>query len=204
MGFWEIVATVITSVGGIGAIIVFVVKLCSNIIADRLEKKYELKMNKELESYKTALSKKSYISKTRFDTEFSIYRELSVAFFNMDAKINAMIPPGVSDWHEPDKQRVIDLQCFEEAQPTVVVAQDTLYQNMPFISDTFIPLYETILNMAKTQLSVFKRHLQRTPKSNYKNIIDDKAYQRTVEIHQNLMELNKKIREYLNSLDIIE
>ena len=48
MGFWEIVSTVIASVGGIGAIIVFVVKLCSNIIADRLEKKYELKLSKEL------------------------------------------------------------------------------------------------------------------------------------------------------------
>lgn len=91
---WKIFVTVVSSVGGIGAVIVFIVKMCSDIIADKLSKKYELKLNKELEEYKSKLENKNYISKTRFDTEFSIYRTLSVAFFDMVKNISVMIPDG--------------------------------------------------------------------------------------------------------------
>lgn len=73
---WKIVVTVITSVGGIGAIITFIVKMCSNIIANKLSKKYELKLNKELEKYKAGVENKTYISKARFDREFSMYQDL--------------------------------------------------------------------------------------------------------------------------------
>ena len=45
---WKIVIAIIGSVGGSGAVIAFVVKFCSNIIAERLSQKYELKMSKEI------------------------------------------------------------------------------------------------------------------------------------------------------------
>ena len=79
----KIVLGILTSVGGIGAIIIVIVKFSSNIIAKGLEEKYRLTLNKELEEYKSKLSNKTYISKTKFDTEFSIFRELSKAFFEM-------------------------------------------------------------------------------------------------------------------------
>ena len=78
---WKVVLGVVTSVGGIGVVIVAAVKFSSDIIAKRLEEKYTLKMNKELEKYRVGLDNKVYISKTKFDTEFAIYRELSKSFF---------------------------------------------------------------------------------------------------------------------------
>ena len=78
---WKIIFGVVASVGGIGAVIVAAVKFSVNIIAKRLVEKYTLKMNKELEKYRGGLDNKIYISKTKFDTEFSIYRELSRSFF---------------------------------------------------------------------------------------------------------------------------
>lgn len=74
----ETSAAVIVSFGGAGAIIAGVTKFAADKIADKLEKKYELKLSKELESFKSKLENRSYVSKTRFDAEFGIYHQLSV------------------------------------------------------------------------------------------------------------------------------
>ena len=44
---WKIVLTIVASFGGIGGIILAVVKFSSGIIAERLSQKYELKLQKE-------------------------------------------------------------------------------------------------------------------------------------------------------------
>lgn len=74
---WKIVVAVLASVGGIGVLITAAVAFSSNLIAERLSKKYELQLSKELEKHKTVLDNKNYMSKTRFDKEFCIYQELS-------------------------------------------------------------------------------------------------------------------------------
>lgn len=89
---WQIVLGVIASVGGIGGVILIIIKFSVNAIAKHLEERYSLKLNKELEYYKSSLDNKIYISKTKFDTEFGIYRELSKAFFEMVKNISIMIP----------------------------------------------------------------------------------------------------------------
>lgn len=91
----QIAVACIASAGGIGAIIIGVVKFSANKIADRMNAKFEATLNKELEKYKTELSKKEYVSKTRFDAEFSIYRDLSKAFFNMARDINSLVSAGI-------------------------------------------------------------------------------------------------------------
>ena len=81
---WEdickIILAALASVGGVAGLIVLAVKFASNIIADRLSQKYEIKLQKDLEEFKSNLSKKEYVSKTKFDKEFSLNRELSSAF----------------------------------------------------------------------------------------------------------------------------
>ena len=73
----KIALMIIGCFGGVGAIVSATVEFTSEKIAERLEKKYELRLNKELEDFKNKLENKSYVSKTRFDTEFNIYRQLS-------------------------------------------------------------------------------------------------------------------------------
>ena len=62
---WKIVFGIITSIGGVGVIILAIIKFSSNIIAKRLEEKYSLKLSKELEKYKSTLDNKIYISKNQ-------------------------------------------------------------------------------------------------------------------------------------------
>ena len=89
---FKIIFGVTASIGAIGAFILFVIKLSAEKIAEALQKKYTLKFDKELEKYKTHLDNKTYISKTKFDAEFEIYRDLSADFCSAVRDISTMIP----------------------------------------------------------------------------------------------------------------
>ena len=73
---WKIILAALASVGGIGGLIIFVIKFSSNLIAERLSQKYQLSLQKELEKYKAGVENKTYISKARFNREFSMYLRL--------------------------------------------------------------------------------------------------------------------------------
>lgn len=90
----EIALAIVASVGGFGVVFSAVVYFTSNFIAERLQKKYELKLNERFEKYKAGIENKTYISKTKFDAEFALYRSLSKAFFDMIKNISVMIPQG--------------------------------------------------------------------------------------------------------------
>lgn len=128
---WEIVLGVVAGVGGIGVVIVAAVKFSADIIAKRLEDKYTLKMNKELEKYRMGLDNKIYISKTKFDTEFSIYRELSRSFFVMVRDITRMIPAGYAEYpaDKEDREKYENM-LYDNALKSTVTAQDFLYSNL--------------------------------------------------------------------------
>ena len=49
---WQIVLGIVASIGGIGVIFSAVIAFTSNFIAQRLQKKYDLKLSEELEKYK--------------------------------------------------------------------------------------------------------------------------------------------------------
>ena len=49
---WQIILGVVASVGGIGTVIVLIIKFSVNMIAKALEERYTLKLNKELELYR--------------------------------------------------------------------------------------------------------------------------------------------------------
>ena len=91
---FKIAAIIIASAGGIGGVIVAGVRFTSDIIAKNLVNKYQLKLNEKLELYRNKLDRKNYVSKTKFNAEFQIYRDLSSAFFDLVAVVSNLIPDG--------------------------------------------------------------------------------------------------------------
>jgi len=77
--FWEIVGSVLVSLGGVAALIRF----GGGFIAKYLSEQYKLKFDKDLEKYIDALNQKNHISKVQFDMEIMIYRELSEKILDM-------------------------------------------------------------------------------------------------------------------------
>ena len=158
MTWQDVILAVIASAGGIGGIIVLSVEFSANMIAERLEKKYTLKLDKELEKYKSTLESKIYISKTKFDTEFGIYRELSKAFFDMVKNITTLISDGFATYPANEEQRKeYEHNLYIEAQKSTVLAQDTLNANAPFIPEDFFKQYNEILGLCKRQITIFQK-----------------------------------------------
>ena len=96
----ETVGLIILSMGGAGAIIMSVSSFLANKIATRLEQKYKLRIDKELEAYKAGLTQRSYVTKVQFDIEFEVYRKLSKGMFEFISTLYTTI----EEKHYPKKK----------------------------------------------------------------------------------------------------
>ena len=203
----KIVIAIVTSIGGIGVVFTGVVYFTSNFIAERMQKKYELKLNEKLESYKASIENKKYISKTKFDAEFSLYRSLSKAFFDMVKDVSILIPQGYTTVPaDKDAKKKFDENNYNRAQKSVVLAQDELHSNAAFIPEEFYKSYEEIRKLCSLQLSEFEMrwNVGYLANQEQKESLPREAYARTGEINDKFMELNAKIREYLDNLDVLD
>ena len=204
---WKIILCAVGSAGGIGVIIVVSIKWSANIIANHLSKKYEVKVTKELEKYKTGLENKIYISKTKFDVEFALYRDLSKSFFAMVKDITRMIPAGLAYYpaNKEDREKY-ENELYEKALASTVSAQDYLSSNIPFIPEYLYNQYEEILQLCRLQLGEFEErwNVYSDLTQEDKNRIPHEAFQRSRDIREKFDQLNKDLRKYLSSLDVID
>lgn len=204
---WKITVSIVGGLGGIAVIFTAIVRYLSNLIADRLSKKYEIKLSKEFEKYKSSLQNKTYISRTKFDTEFAIYRELSSGFSDAVIAINIMIPTGYTTVPADREARLeLDKQHYETAVEAIVKAQDSLKSNIPFIPENIYDGYNELLKLFGLQLAAYEDRFVVTdlrPQSEKETFSRD-DYKRTREISEKWITINNKIRKYLNSLEIIE
>lgn len=215
---WSFVLTVIASMGGAAVVVGLAVKFTANKIAESLQSKYQLKLDKELEKYKAELDKskdthktnldtKHYISVKRFDAEFEIYQQLSKAFFDAVRDCNVMIPAGFTYIPaEKEDQLKADAEHYKAALISTVAAQNCLHSIASFIPEEFYFGYREILKLMNMQLNAYMcRHNKfdlRRQEEKEQFQADD--YQRTSEINEKFETLNGKVREYLNSLDVIQ
>lgn len=212
-----IIRIVIFGSGIIGALTLFGVKTGINIIAKRLEDSYSLKLNKEmeaykndfnteLEKYKSNLDNKNYISKTKFDTEFSIYRELSKAYFEMIKNVSNLIPIFGYKIADKDAQKKYDEEIFGKSSKSAMDAQDVLNSNAPFITEEIFNKYNEILSLCKMQLTAFERrwNVGIIGSQEEKEKFSSEDYLRTETIRKDFENLNNQIREYLNNLEVFD
>ena len=202
----ELVLGVIAGFGGITGIIILGIKISANTIIDRIEKRFQYSLDKEMEKYKTVLGNKTYISKTKFDTEFNLYRELSKSFFELTKNISILIPAGVSyQLADKEKQRELENEHYKIAHKSTVEAQDILNSNIPFMPENIYDGYSNILSLCKQQLNVFEQrwNVLYLATQEEKEKFSTEDYNRTNTINKNFREVNNTVREYLASLDVI-
>lgn len=203
----KIVFGVIAGFGGVGGIIILVIKFSVDIIARRLEEKYTLKLNKELEEYKIKLDSKNYITKAKFDAEFSIYRELSKVFFAMVKAITIMIPSGLATYPAGEKEREeYEQRLYITAKEATVIAQDKLNGEAPFIPESLWDKYNDILDLCRLQLNAFENrwNVLYLASSEQKKSFSKEDYMRSREIVEKFELLNNAVRDYTSKLDVLE
>ena len=84
-----IATSIIISVGGSGVIICALANFISERIAKRIDGKYQQRFEQEFEKYKSIMEHRRYISKTQFDNEYQIYKQLSKAFISVSVKLSS-------------------------------------------------------------------------------------------------------------------
>lgn len=208
---WTIVTACIVSAGGIGGIVIAVIKVSSNFIADRLSSQYENKLARTLERYKAELSKKEYVSKTRFDSEFRMYQELSGKNLSIVycAGESVVITQGA-----PYSSNEVD-QFIEKYCSQLNDAEITNKRYAPFIAKE---IYEKYLSLEKKASEIFrllKFWKQYQMEDGFSVIIDKATYHNQAEIAQAIKDKQKilsgdsdallcDLREYLSKLDVLE
>lgn len=208
---WKIILAALASVGGVGGLIILVIKFSTNLIAKRLSQKYQLSLQKELEKYKAGIENKTYISKARFDREFSMYQDLCEKNITMvyDMGAAVMITRGAKYPNVSSTQEFIHL-----ALQHIDDAEITNKRYAPFIAKEIFESYKELGKQAFSIISLLdlwdKFETEYHTTINY----DGKAYTKNTaknEIEDRQKTISKlsddtldKLRDYLSSLDTLE
>ncbi len=203
---WESISSgALNVVGAIGGF-AFLAKSFFNFISSMIAKKIDAKNAKELEQVKVHLLNKNYISKTRFDIEIQLYRELSGLFFELVKNVQSIIPNGIAHYPSDAEER----QALEERYHSDVVhslnsARECLYKNAPFMPEDFHNRYMDIVVKCHAQVALHELELAaRKSPSNKEHIIKAEHFVKTREIIESYKVLNNDLRAYLSKLDVVD
>jgi hypothetical protein len=135
----KFILVIVGGFGGFSGIAILLIKYCANTLAERLSKKYELRLNKEFEDYKEVLGNRSYVSRARFDIEFKVYEEISHGFLIVIDEISE-IAPTETGIHINDEVKNINHKLQN--------IKDLLYRSMPILPEKIYDfLYSTLLTL---------------------------------------------------------
>ena len=131
----EIALACVVSAGGVGGIIIAVVKLSVASIEKRFERKY----TEKFAIFQSDIDKKKYISQVRFDAEFEIYKQLSRKYGELVLQI-------IVKASNMDKCKLDDIQNEEIGKINYLAYQavSELYSSAPFIQED---IYNDFLNI---------------------------------------------------------
>lgn len=203
----KIAFALLASVGGIGAVICFIVKFASGIIADKLSQKYELKMNKEIELYKNKLDQKNYISKARFDKEFEIYQKLSEKVLDMTFS-NYVLFPATDKVPPTEEERITFFNDrYTKAVQAYNEANRVIKASAPFISESMYNLFSELRDDCGKQIDDYTVFvLEPDYKENRAELREDykACWERTKKILHKRDEIIVELRRYLSTLEAFD
>lgn len=208
MEIQDILATasaIIVSIGGSGAIICGVSNFLSSRIANRIEYKYQQKLEKEIEEYKTQLENKRYITQSQFDVEFDIYRKLSKVFFELLIKLSTISEKEFYVNNSSQLERVeFEKKHYYKMVKTASNAQSVLYENSPFIPQNIYQKYEELYKLFNDRFWKYHERCMAylEDKIEFEERFDDNDKKMFDEIQKKLFEVNDEVRFYLGTLAI--
>lgn len=182
----EVALACVISAGGIGGIIIAVVKLSVASIEKRFERKY----TEKFAVFQSDIDKKKYISQVRFDAEFEIYKQLSRKYGELVLQI--MVKAS-----NIDKYKLDDMQDKEMGEINYLAYQavSELYSSAPFIQEDIYNDFLNIYEMSRKLLVQWGEE-QRSSTNETKNDVCEAN-----EIYQKYNDTIVKVREYTSKLE---
>ena len=205
---WETVLAILASFGGAGVIILGVGKWLANLAAERILKKTEFEFSQKLEALKSNLERKNYISKTRFDLEIEVYRQLSEATILMVMSNSDLFPYVLKNVQpEIDLGKELKQKNHESAVDNYNAANLAITRNAPFIPQEIYDDFDEIRKACRSQISFFFLGVEKflgleVPEELKKE--REKCFERTLDINNKLNVLLEKLRKHIASLDVLD
>lgn len=206
----EIAISVLSAAGGIGVISMAVIKWGSNVIADRLAKKYQLQIDKDMEKFKSEIARKQHVSVTYFDAEFSLFRDLCKSFSDMLQDIFTIIPVKKEDSLKSKFPMATDelndsiKELFMHALQASTKSKDLLTANRPFLTKEIMQLFDGILDLSDRQLTrISERYNEQIPgEFAEKAQLTESDISISRELSERWFCVCDHIRDYLNTLEV--
>lgn len=210
---------ILQEAGGIAiftAICSFFVHKINTRFEKRIENKYDEKLesikvelDNQREKYKSTLEKKNYVSKKRFDTEFSICREIAVACHKMVNDVYFVYPTFAHVPADPDARKKYEERVYAKAQKSYNSFMELISGSAPFIEKN---IYNDLCNLGKLcreNLDTFAYRWDRSfmgdwNTSKEKADLESEAYERTREITDKNELIIEHLRQYFSELDVNE
>lgn len=182
----EVAMACVISAGGIGGIIIAVVK--SSVAS--IEKRFERKYKEKFAVFQSDIDKKQYISQVRFDAEFEIYKQLSRKYGELVLQI--MVKAS-----NIDKYKLDDMQDKEMGEINYLAYQavSELYSSAPFIQEDIYNDFLNIYEMSRKLLVQWGEE-QKSSTNETKNDVCEAN-----EIYQKYNDTIVKVREYTSKLE---
>lgn len=195
---------VLSFIGG-AATVGIIVRFCSNWISSCLSQRYENKLQIQLEAYKTQLNRRQYVSKVRFDVEFSIYRELSRTVLYMVEDCRMLFAQLDIRPKEKDAQIALFHERFKKAVASSNTATSVIMENAPFISENFYNKFMILRGKCCVLLGDAEdcrcTEEGRNYLASHRDLLRE-LYEKTKEIDSLRDSLMGELREYLKQLDV--
>lgn len=187
MGWDDVVRIIVAAIfalGGGGAIVARIVKYCADRITERLSAKYELKLNKELENFKSRLENKNYVSRVRFDAEFEIFRKLTSCFYELVKCTDAFV--NLPQLPDDKMQESIKQQAWYNCKSAIEKAQDLFFANNTFIPEDIDKQLENLFILCRNQFVPISQGEEQKS------------------VYEEWTAIRSNIRKYLKSLEVME
>ena len=182
----EIALACVVSAGGVGGIIIAIVKLSVASIEKRFERKY----TERFAIFQSDIDKKKYISQVRFDAEFEIYKQLSRKYGELVLQI-------IVKASNMDKCKLDDIQNEEIGKINYLAYQavSELYSSAPFIQENIYNDFLNIYEMSRKLLVQWSEEQRYSEDKTINNVCQAN------EIYEKYNSTIVKVREYTSKLE---
>lgn len=144
-----------------------------------------------------------YISKTQYDLEFGIYRELSKKAFSLIVDLSIIYTNSHFRTNDEKKNPAEEIRHFKNVTNDICDVQDILHENAPFIPESIYDKYDELYSLAKEQFWVYLDDMKKCLENNLPLPITDESKERVERIDALYSSINKELRKYLFSLAIV-
>lgn len=159
--------------------------------------------NKLIEKSKASNEKKIYISKTQYDIELNVYREISKKTFSLIVSLTTIYSEDHYREQNEKKTRAEEAESYRKLVDRIVDVQDVLYENAPFIPEHIFNQYNDLYQLAKEQFWIYQKEVTEYLSSDNRPPIKSETRERISKIELLYDTVNKDLRKYLMLLTVI-